>query len=87
MIKTCFICNKGVMAGKALSRKGLIKKKGGTGSKVCRRNKRDFLPNLQKMRIVSEGHPKQVYLCTRCIKKGSFLRVVNPHKKYLLLPK
>jgi len=87
MIKTCFICNKGVIAGKTLPRKGLIKKKGGTGSKICRNNLRDFLPNLQKMRIVVKGHPKKVYLCTRCIKKGNFSRVVNPHKKYLLLPK
>ncbi len=74
MFKVCFKCGKKKMAGKTLVRKGLAKKKGGTGSKISRRNKRDFLPNLQKMRVLVDGHPKKVYICTRCIKKGDILK-------------
>jgi len=50
----------------------LLKKKGGTGSKIVRWTKRKFLPNLQKMRIVVEGTPERAYICAKCIKKGNF---------------
>jgi len=72
MLKKCSICGKGSLNGKAVSRKGQYKAKGGTGSKISRWSKRKFLPNLQKMRVLIEGHPKQVYVCAKCIKKGEF---------------
>ncbi len=75
MLKICAICGKKPIAGKILVRKGLAKKKGGTGSKISRRNIRKFLPNLQRMRILVNGHPKRVYVCTKCIKKGELVRV------------
>ena len=71
MLKKCFICGKGPMTGKKVVRKGLIKKKGGTGSKIVRSNKRLFLPNLQKIRIIIGNSPQRVYVCTKCIKKGA----------------
>lgn len=72
MLKKCALCGKGPLTGKVLVRKGLAKKKGGTGSKISRAIKRQFLPNLQKMRILVNKHPKSVYVCTKCIKKGNF---------------
>jgi len=74
MLKKCAICKKGALTGKAIARKGQYKAKGGTGSKIARWTMRKFLPNLQKMRILVEGHPKRVYVCARCIKKGAFLK-------------
>lgn len=74
MLKICAICGKGSLIGKKVVRKGLAKKKGGTGKKIVRSTKREFLPNLQKMRILIDGRPKRVYLCTRCIKKGGILK-------------
>lgn len=74
MLKICALCGKMKIAGKVLVRKGLAKQKGGTGSKISRRTNRSFLPNLQKMRIVIGGHPKKVYVCTKCIKKGKITR-------------
>jgi large subunit ribosomal protein L28 len=74
MEKKCILCKKGPLTGKALVRKGLLKKKGGTGSKISRVSKRKFLPNLQKIRILIDTHPKNVYVCTKCIKKGSIVR-------------
>jgi len=74
MLKVCAKCGKGELTGKAVSRKGLAKKKGGTGSKICRSSKRKFLPNLQKMRIMIGGHPRQVFLCTKCMKKGNIIK-------------
>jgi large subunit ribosomal protein L28 len=74
MLKKCALCQKGFLTGKVVTRKGLAKSKGGTGSKISRSSKRKFLPNLQKMRILVGGHPRRVYMCTRCIKKGNFLK-------------
>jgi len=74
MLKICVLCGKNPMAGKKVARKGQYKKKGGTGSKIARVSMRRFQPNLQKMRIVIAGHPKKVYLCTKCIKKGNILK-------------
>lgn len=70
MLKVCALCAKAPVAGKAIVRKGLAKKKGGTGKKVTRATGRTFLPNLQKMRILINGRPKRTYVCTKCIKKG-----------------
>ncbi|RKY32976.1 MAG: 50S ribosomal protein L28 [Candidatus Omnitrophota bacterium] len=75
MLRICYICGKGPVAGRTLTRKGQIKQKGGTGSKVARANKRTFLPNLQRTRILVDNHPQRVYICTQCIKKGGFTKV------------
>jgi large subunit ribosomal protein L28 len=32
--------------------------------------KRRFDENVQKVRIVENGAPKRVYVCTRCLKAG-----------------
>lgn len=70
MLKICAICGKKALTGKSVVRKGLAKKKGGTGSKIVRSNKRKFHPNLQKIRLLINGSPKRAYVCTKCIKKG-----------------
>lgn len=74
MLKICALCKKGPLTGRLVVRKGLAKKKGGTGKKIVRTSKRKFLPNLQKMRILINNKPKRVYVCTKCIKKGKILR-------------
>lgn len=71
MLRKCTVCGKGPQTGKMVVRKGLEKKKGGTGSKIVRSNKRKFFPNLQKMRIIVDGHPTKAYVCAKCIKKGA----------------
>ena len=58
------------MHGHTLSRKGLAKKKGGTGKKTTRVNKRTFLPNLHKIKARIKGHVKTIYICAKCLKKG-----------------
>ena len=74
MLKICALCGKGPLRGRSVVRKGLAKKKGGTGKKVVRTTKRHFLPNLQRMRILIDNHPRRVYICTKCIKKGGILK-------------
>jgi large subunit ribosomal protein L28 len=70
MLKICAICGKGPMMGRNVVRKGLAKAKGGTGQKIVRTTKRQFLPNLQRIRILIDNYPKKAYVCTKCLKKG-----------------
>lgn len=74
MLKKCAICGKIRLIGRKVVRKGLAKKKGGTGSKIVRSTKRAFMPNLQKIRIVIDGRVGKAYVCTKCIKKGDIVK-------------
>jgi large subunit ribosomal protein L28 len=74
MLKICALCGKGAQTGRSVVRKGLAKKKGGTGSKIVRSTKRWFFPNLHKIRILIDNLPKKVYVCTKCIKKGDLIK-------------
>ncbi|MFC1658097.1 50S ribosomal protein L28 [Candidatus Omnitrophota bacterium] len=76
MLKRCAICNKGPMYGHTLSRKGLAKKKGGTGKKTTRVNPRKFLPNLHKIKAKICGRTKTIYICAKCLKKGKVQKVI-----------
>ena len=76
MLRKCSICSKGALNGKSVVRKGMLKKKGGTGSKIVRWTKRKFFPNLHKMRILVNGHPTRALVCAKCIKKGDFKRAI-----------
>ncbi|MFC1594391.1 50S ribosomal protein L28 [Candidatus Omnitrophota bacterium] len=70
MSRVCQICGVGPMAGRTIKRKGMLKKKGGTGSKTTRTNLRVFLPNLQRIRVRINKAVRTMRVCTRCIKAG-----------------
>jgi large subunit ribosomal protein L28 len=55
MAKVCHSCGKRPEFGNSRSH-----------SMVATR--RRFNPNLQKVRIIEEGRPLRVYVCTRCLK-------------------
>ena len=76
MLKKCQICGKGSLYGHALSRRGLAKSKGGTGRKTTRVTKRRFLPNLHKIKADINGHPKTIYICTKCLKNGKIKKII-----------
>ncbi|MDD5669696.1 MAG: 50S ribosomal protein L28, partial [Candidatus Omnitrophica bacterium] len=65
MLRKCALCGKGPLTGKKVVRKGLLKKKGGTGSKIVRSSKRAFLPNLQKIRILVDKKLTRMYVCAK----------------------
>jgi large subunit ribosomal protein L28 len=68
MGRTCDICGRGTQVGKNVPRKGLAKKKGGTGSKVGVRTKRTFKINLHSKFMVVNKARKKMRICTRCIR-------------------
>ena len=75
MSKICAICGKGPVAGRKYKRRGMIKRKGGAGSKIVGKTKRFFLPNLQKVKAVISGVIKRVNVCTKCLKAGKVSKV------------
>jgi large subunit ribosomal protein L28 len=51
----------------------------GFGMKVShshRRSKRQWRPNIQKIRAVVDGSPRRLRVCTKCIKAGKVVRAV-----------
>ncbi len=51
----------------------------GFGMKVShshRRSKRQWRPNIQKIRAVIDGSPRRLHVCTKCIKAGKVVRAV-----------
>jgi large subunit ribosomal protein L28 len=57
MARVCTICGKGPASGNHVSH-------------ANNRRRRRWLPNLQTVRILVEGAPRRVRVCTRCIRCG-----------------
>ncbi len=74
MARLCDVCGKGPMTGNKIVRKGLAKKTGGIGLNITGVNKRRFLPNLQKIRIIENGGVKRATVCTKCIKSDKVVK-------------
>jgi large subunit ribosomal protein L28 len=68
MGRTCDICNRGTGTGQNVPRKGLLKKKGGTGSKMGVKTKRTFKVNLHSKSVNLNGIQRRVRICSRCLK-------------------
>jgi len=56
----------------------VVKKKaiGNNVSHANNKTKRYFLPNLQRMKILTETGPKRVHVCTRCLRSGLVKKAV-----------
>jgi large subunit ribosomal protein L28 len=48
----------------------MAKKKGGIGLHTTGINRRDFLPNLQRVHAILNGRKVRLTVCTSCIKRG-----------------
>ena len=63
MGKYCEVCNKGVMSGNLASHSN-------------RKTKRSWAPNIQSVRVVIDGRPQKMNVCTRCLRSGKVVRSV-----------
>lgn len=61
MARQCEVCGKQPMTGHSVSHSAV-------------KTKRRFLPNLQKVRVVVEGAPRRMTVCTTCLKSGRVRR-------------
>jgi len=74
MSRTCQICGKGPTSGRKYKRRGMIRRKGGAGSKIVGKTLRVILPNLQKIKIIIKGTVKRANVCVKCIKAGKIAK-------------
>ncbi len=63
MSKKCAICGKGVQTGNKVSHSNI-------------KTKRLWAPNIQKVKVIFNGTPKKMKVCTRCLKAGKVKRAV-----------
>lgn len=76
MARVCEICGKKPQAGRKIARRGMAKRKGGAGQKITGVTPRRFLPNLQTVRALIDGHTKRIRICTKCLKAGKIKKAV-----------
>ncbi len=57
MARRCDICDKGKSTGFLVSHSN-------------KHTKRTWKPNIQRLRVIREGRPQRLYVCTSCIKSG-----------------
>ena len=74
MAKACVICGKTSIPGIKYKRRGMVKRKGGAGSKIVGKTLRRFLPNLQRIKINIKGTVRRSNVCTSCIQGGKVVK-------------
>ena len=78
MAQVCELCGKGPVVGNSVSTRGKAKYLGGVGTKVTGISRRQFKPNLQRVRVTMEnGTNKSVRVCTQCLRSGAVTRRVK----------
>ncbi len=73
-MRSCIVCAKTTGVGVKYRRRGMEKKKGGAGSKVVGKSRRQVLPNLQRIKINVNGTVQRSLVCTSCIQANKVLR-------------
>ena len=63
MGKYCEICHKGTMSGNNVSHSN-------------RKTHTTWAPNTQKVRVMVNGTPTRMYVCTRCLRSGKVERAL-----------
>ena len=74
----CEFCEKTKSVGNQITTRGKAKYLGGVGTKVTGISRREFRPNLQRIKITTPNCTnKTVLICTRCLKKGIVRKAVK----------
>ncbi|MBS3872568.1 MAG: 50S ribosomal protein L28 [Firmicutes bacterium] len=63
----CEVCGKNKSSGNKLSYKG---------SQLTKRSKRTRFPNVQRVRVIANGTPTRLNVCTTCLKSNRVTRAV-----------
>ena len=78
MARVCEICGKRAQMGNSVETRGKAKYLGGVGTKITGITRRQFRPNLQRVRVATpEGDAKSIKACTQCIRSGSVRKAVK----------
>jgi len=79
MAQKCAICGKTSAVGNRVSQRGKAKYLGGNGRKTTGITRRQFKPNLQKIRIQDGGSVVSKRVCTQCIRSGRVQKAIVRH--------
>lgn len=63
MAKFCQVCEKGTMSGHKVSHSD-------------RKSNRVWAPNVQRVRVLLNGSPRRMYVCTSCLRSGNVQRAL-----------
>jgi large subunit ribosomal protein L28 len=78
MSRVCEVCGKKTAMGNSVAHRGKAKYLGGVGTKVTGITRRQFCPNLQKVRVSTpNGTHKTMRVCTQCIRSGAITKTVR----------
>lgn len=78
MACVCEVCGKGSAMGNSVSHRGKAKYLGGVGTKITGITRRQFKPNLQRVRVTTpNGTHKTVRVCTQCIRSGAITKTIR----------
>lgn len=78
MGRACEVCGKGASMGNQVTHRGKAKYLGGVGTKVTGITRRQFKPNLQRVRVTTaNGTHKTMRVCTQCIRSGAVTKRVR----------
>jgi large subunit ribosomal protein L28 len=74
----CEYCQKKPAMGNQIEHRGKAKYLGGVGTKITGITRREFKPNLQRVKITTPtGTTRYARVCTRCLKKGVVRKAVQ----------
>jgi large subunit ribosomal protein L28 len=74
----CEFCNRKPSMGNQVEHRGKAKYLGGVGTKITGITRREFKPNLQRVKITTPtGTTRYARVCTRCLKKGVVRKAVR----------
>lgn len=77
MARVCDVCGKGPVMGNSITLRGKAKYLGGVGTKVTGISRRQFKPNLQRVRVTIGGSNKTINACTQCIRSGAVTKRIK----------
>ncbi len=78
MARMCEVCGKKAQKGNSVETRGKAKYLGGVGTKITGVTRRQFRPNLQKVRVTTAaGGTKSMRVCTQCIRSGRIRKAVK----------
>ena len=78
MSRVCYFTGKKSRAGRSLARRGKAKYLGGVGRKTTGITKRQFKPNIQRVRALVDGKVCRIKVSAKAIRMGL---VVKPPKR------
>ncbi|MEN0111710.1 MAG: 50S ribosomal protein L28 [Planctomycetota bacterium] len=78
MARICEICGKGPQMGNQVTTRGKKKYLGGVGTKITGSTRRQFKPNLQRVRVTDEhGNTRRMLVCVQCIRSGLVVKKIR----------